>query len=96
MTKLSMFLYGQLHPKLHFWVNLSGFATAGAWLFYALVVKDFIGRFLAGNLQFLDILVGLPLVIALAPVLYALVYWSVKWLVILIAPHLIRLPEQHD
>ncbi len=96
MTKLSLFLYGRLSPRVHRTANWIGMGVALSWLYFALVYKQFISRFITGKLQLIDLLVGLPLVIALAPVLYALVYWSVKWLVIIFWPHLISAPIDHD
>lgn len=96
MSRLSLFIYGRLHPRIHRWLNGAGFCAAVGWLYYALVYKQFINRFISGNLQFLDILLGLPLVIALAPVIYALIYWSVKWAVILLYPQGISMPVDEN
>lgn len=96
MSRLSLFIYGRLHPGIHRWLNGAGFCAAMGWLYYALVYKQFISRFISGNLQLLDILVGLPLVIALAPVLYALIYWSAKWMIIFFRPQWISMPPEVD
>ena len=56
------------------------------WLYWAFVEKGYISRMLKGELALVDMLVGLPLVIALAPVLYGLFYWLVKWIALLFIP----------
>ena len=80
------FFYCELTPVMHRRISFIATGMGAAWLYWALIEKAYFLRMLTGKLALVDMLVGLPLVIALAPVLYGLVYWGCKWLALLFIP----------
>lgn len=92
-TYLTKFLYGRLDSSVHLMANLLGLMVAIGWLYFTLIHKKFFLLFSSGQLALIDLLIGFPLIIALAPVLYALVYWLIKWIVIFFFPEKLTVPE---
>lgn len=80
------FFYCDFTPPMHRRISMIGWGLAVAWLYWSLVEKAYFVRMMKGELALVDMLVGLPLVIALAPVLYGLFYWLMKWIALLFIP----------
>ncbi len=93
---LAKFLYGKLSPRIHFIANMLGLFSAFYWLYYTLFYKEFFSAYFSGKLTLIDLLVGFPLILSLAPVLYALVYWLIKWGVIFLIPDKITVADFKD
>lgn len=90
---LQVFRYGKLPAKLDKITVFSGLLLAGFWLYFALIRKEFVLRVFTGQTVLLDLLIGLPIVLAFAIMVYAIVIWSVKILVMIAAPKLITMPD---
>lgn len=90
---LQVFRYGKLPSKLDKITVFSGLLLAGFWLYFALIRKEFVLRVFTGQTVLLDLLIGLPIVLAFAIMVYAIVIWSVKILVMIAAPKLITMPD---
>lgn len=92
-----LFRYAHPSKKLHQIMVLVSAAAALLWLYYTIIAQQLLPRMIKGETELLDALIGFPLVIALAIVIYAIVYWSIKWLIIFIAPQKLTLPpEEHE
>lgn len=75
------------------WLSLAGL---GYWLYFAFIEKAFLDRMLGGTALFVDLLLGLPVVLIFALVVYALIYWGLKVLVILFLPNWLHRIESAD
>lgn len=93
---LDLFRYAHPSKKLHqIMVLISAFAAL-MWLYYTVVAQQLLPRMIKGETELLDSLIGFPLILALAIVIYAIVYWSIKWLIIFISPQKLSLPPEED
>lgn len=67
------------------------------WLYFSLIEKSFLQNFIEGQTLFVDLLLGLPVVLIFAVVIYAMIYWFLKLVIILLAPGMIeKLPPLND
>ncbi|PLA74352.1 hypothetical protein CYQ88_06590 [Hydrogenovibrio sp. SC-1] len=75
-----------------------GISVSGVlyWLFFAFIEKAFLDRVFGGTALFVDLLLGLPVVLIFALVVYALIYWGLKVLVILLLPNWFERIESTD
>lgn len=81
-----LFSNSKIHPKLNIYaVLLAGFSVV-YWLYFAFLEKALLAKLLSGQAMIIDLIFGLPLVLAMAIVIYALIYWSIKLLLILFFP----------
>lgn len=60
------------------------------WLYFALIEKSFLNNFISGQTLFVDLLLGLPVVLLFAIIIYAMIYWVFKIIIILLAPYLLE------
>ncbi|BBP45976.1 hypothetical protein THMIRHAS_13490 [Thiosulfatimonas sediminis] len=60
------------------------------WLEFAFIEKALVDKVFAGHALIVDLVFGLPLVLALAIVIYAMVYWSIKAVCIFLFPALVE------
>jgi len=74
-------------PFSHFALALS-WVSALYWSYFTFIEKDFWHKIQTGQAMLVDLVLGLPLVIAIAIVLYAATYWSIKLVAIFLLPHL--------
>lgn len=93
---LQVFRYGKLPAKLDKITVFSGLLLAGLWLYFALIRKEFVLRVFTGQTVILDLLIGLPIVLAFGIMVYAIVIWSVKILLMIMAPNLITMPDMDE
>ncbi|MBE0493357.1 MAG: hypothetical protein IBX48_03360 [Thiomicrospira sp.] len=93
---LDLFRYAHPSKKLHQIMVLISAIAALMWLYYTVVAQQLLPRMIKGETELLDSLIGFPLILALAIVIYAIVYWSIKWLIIFIAPQKLSLPPEED
>ncbi|MGC9386804.1 MAG: hypothetical protein ACP5D0_07660 [Hydrogenovibrio sp.] len=64
------------------------------WLHFAFIEKAFLAKMLAGEALFVDLLLGLPVVLVFALVIYAMIFWSLKVVIIFLWPsQIIQLPN---
>ncbi|MPQ75761.1 hypothetical protein [Hydrogenovibrio sp. JE_KL2] len=78
-----------LYP-LNLWVWLASMAPVVYWLYFAFVEKSFLQNFLSGQSLFIDLLLGLPIVLIFGIVIYAMIYWLLKFIVIMFWPQMIE------
>lgn len=91
---LDLFRYGVLPRSMHLIMLGLGWLAALYWLYFTIIHKELLQRLLKGETHLLDALVGFPLILALAVVVYAIVFWLLKVVVILIAPHRLTMPKE--
>ena len=96
MRGFHLFLSCQLVPSVHGWVHVVALVAVAGWFYFAFVAMGFWVRFFSAELILIDLLVGFPLVLALGAVIYGLVYWVLKWGVILLRPDWLVCDEQED
>lgn len=58
----------------------------GYWLHFAFIEKAFLETVFSGQALFVDLLLGLPVVLIFALVVYALIFWGLKVVMILLTP----------
>lgn len=81
-----LFRNSKIAYPLNLWVLIISIAPVLYWLYFALVQKDFLHNFVSGKSLFVDLLLGLPVVLIFAIVIYAMVFWVLKLIVILLWP----------
>lgn len=59
------------------------------WLNFAFIEKAFLETVFEGQALFVDLLLGLPVVLIFAVVVYAMIFWALKVLIILFLPQMI-------
>lgn len=90
-----LFRNSKIHPKLDKYAIIASLLSVFAWLYFAFVEKSLLSKLLEGKALIVDLVFGLPLVLAMAIVVYAMVYWSLKLLVIFLLPQAI-VPNDPD
>lgn len=91
---LSLFRGYQIEPRLNRYVMLLGLSGVFAWLYFSFIKKAFVGKIISGEALIVDLVLGLPLVLMLAIVVYASIYWSCKLFIIFLLPHaMIPVPD---
>ncbi|QKI89146.1 hypothetical protein [Thiomicrorhabdus xiamenensis] len=83
---LCLFRNSRIHPKLNPWAILLSWIAVLFWLEFAFLEKELVEKIFAGHALIIDLLVGLPLVLAMAIMIYALVYWGIKVALIYLKP----------
>jgi hypothetical protein len=86
---LCLFRNSRIHPRLDRYAILASLISVFAWLYFAFIEKSLLTKLLEGKALIVDLVFGVPLVLALAIVVYALVYWTLKLIVILLLPQAI-------
>jgi len=84
-----LFRNSKIHPRLDKYAILASLLSVFAWLYFAFVEKSLMSKLFEGKALIVDLVFGLPLVLAMAIVVYALVYWSLKLIVIFLIPQAI-------
>jgi hypothetical protein len=92
---MALFRYGRLPRLVHQLLLATSFLAAAYWLYFAVVKMQLLPRFLEGEALILDAVVGFPLVLALAIVVYAIVFWIVKIILIILYPSWLSLPREY-
>ncbi|QBZ83377.1 hypothetical protein GHNINEIG_01431 [Hydrogenovibrio crunogenus] len=70
-------------------VLLLSLAGVAYWLHFAFIEKEFLMTMFEGQALFVDLLLGLPVVLIFAVVVYAMIFWLLKVLIILFLPQMI-------
>lgn len=86
---LCLFRNSKIHPRLDRYAILASWLSVFAWLYFAFIEKSLMGKLIEGKALIVDLVFGLPLVLALAVVVYAMVYWLLKIIVIFLLPQAI-------
>jgi hypothetical protein len=77
-------------------MSTAAWASALSWLYFTLISQAFIQRIFTGQTSLLDLILGLPLILSLAVVIYAMAYWVAKLVVIFWKPHWLAFPDDYD
>lgn len=85
----SLFRNSKIHPSLNKYAVLFSFICVIYWLYFAFIEKSLLNKLFEGHAMIVDLVFGLPLVLAMAVMIYALVYWSIKLLVMFLMPQAI-------
>lgn len=85
-----LFRNSKIIYPLNLWVWLASMAPVVYWLYFAFVEKSFLQNFLSGQSLFIDLLLGLPIVLIFGIVIYAMIYWLLKFIVIMFWPQMIE------
>lgn len=89
-----LFKNTHIHPKINPYVIALSLLGVVLWLHFTFVEKAFLQKIMAGEAVIVDLVFGLPLVLSLAVVVYALIYWSIKVLLIYLWPQaMVQLQE---
>lgn len=96
MSLLDLFRYARLVEPWGKIFNFIGWIAALSWLYFAIIHKELVAKILAGQAELMDLLIGLPLVLALAIVIYASVVWSFKLVVIFVRPSWLYTLEEDE
>lgn len=92
---LCLFRNSHIHPRLDPAAIAISLAATLWWLYFAFIEKDLMSKISSGQALIVDLVFGLPLVLALAVMVYATVYWSLKLLLVLFFPKaLVAKPEE--
>lgn len=92
---LCLFRNTRFHPKFNPWMVALSWLAVFFWLEFAFIEKALVEKIFAGHAMLVDLVFGLPLVLALAIVIYAMVYWTVKVICIFAFPMLVeQVPDE--
>lgn len=83
---LCLFRNSQIHPRLDPAAVALSWAATLYWLYFAFIEKALLGKIQSGEAIIVDLVFGLPLVLAFAVMIYATIYWSLKLLLVLLWP----------
>lgn len=86
---LCLFRNTKIHPRLNKYAILVSLIAVLGWLYFTFIEKNLLQKLFEGQALIVDLVFGLPLVLALAIVVYATVYWVLKLLVIVLLPQAI-------
>jgi len=93
---LCLFRNTKLQPNINLFAILISLASVIGWLYFTFVYKNLFEMLFAGQALIIDLVFGLPLILALAVVIYATVYWFIKLIVILLLPKLVVRVDPDD
>jgi len=83
---LCLFRNTKLHPKINQVVVLLSLMSVIGWLYFTFIEKSLMQKLFAGQALIVDLVFGLPLILALAVVVYATVFWALKLIIIFTMP----------
>lgn len=86
---LCLFRNARLSPFFHLLASVVSLGSVLYWFYFSLIQKSFLENVFSGQALMVDLLFGLPIVLIFAIVIYAFLYWSIKFLVILLLPQTI-------
>jgi len=84
-----LFKNSKIAYPLNWIVLLLSLAGVAYWLHFAFIEKEFLMTMFEGQALFVDLLLGLPVVLIFAVVVYAMIFWLLKVLIILFLPQMI-------
>ncbi|WP_321323348.1 hypothetical protein [Thiomicrorhabdus sp.] len=93
---LCLFRNTKLQPNMNLFAILISLASVIGWLYFTFIHKNLFEMLFEGQALIVDLVFGLPLVLALAVVIYATVYWVFKLIVILLLPSMVVHVDPED
>ncbi len=85
-----LFRNSRIVNPLNYLVLILSWLPTLYWLYFTLVEKSFLHNFFDGASLMVDLLLGLPIVLLFAIIIYAMVYWTFKVIIIIFAPYMIE------
>lgn len=93
---LCLFRNTKLQPIINLFAILISLASVIGWFYFTFIHKNLFEMLFEGQALIIDLVFGLPLVLALAVVIYATVFWVFKLIVILLLPKLVVQVDPED
>lgn len=84
-----LFKNSRIAYPYNYLVLLMSLAGVAYWFYFAFIEKAFLETVFSGDALIVDLLLGLPVVLIFGLVIYALIYWGLKVVFILLMPQLI-------
>ena len=91
-----LFRTAQLYPKVNFYLIAIAWIGVLFWLNFTFIEKALIVKVMSGEAILVDLLFGLPLVLMLAVVVYATIYWFLKLIIVYVYPQAIMPASELD
>ena len=91
-----LFKNSHLIPKVNWLLIAFAWLGALAWLNFTFIEKDLVFKVIGGKAILVDLLFGVPLVLMLAVVVYATIYWFLKLVVVYLFPQAIMPVSELD
>lgn len=85
-----LFRNSRIVNPLNYFVLAISWMPVLYWLHFAFIEKSFVNNYIEGSTLMVDLLLGLPIVLLFAIVIYAMFYWFLKIVVITFAPYMIE------
>lgn len=83
---LCLFRNSIIHPKLDPVALALSWAALVYWLYFAFIEKALWPKIVQGEALIVDLVFGVPIVLAFAVIIYATVYWSFKLILVFFLP----------
>ena len=80
---LCLFRNTKLHPTVNLFAIFISLASVVGWLYFTFIHKNLMQMLFEGQALIVDLVFGLPLVLALAVVVYATVFWVFKLILVI-------------
>lgn len=84
-----LFRNSHIHPSLNRYIILLSLFGVIGWLYFTMIEKSLVNMLMSGDALIVDLVLGLPLVLMMAVVVYATIYWTCKILLIMLLPQFI-------
>ncbi len=91
-----LFRNSHIHPSLNRYVILLSLSGVIGWLYFTIIEKSLVNMVMSGDALIVDLVFGLPLVLMMAVVVYATIYWTCKILIIIALPKFIMPTEPEE
>lgn len=83
---LQLFRQAHIQPHLNRYVVMLSLVATVGWLYFSFIEKALLAKLFEGQALIVDLVFGLPLVLMMAVIVYAICYWSCKLLIIWLWP----------
>ena len=93
---LCLFRNTKIHPSIDRFAQLFSWLAVAYWLYFTFIEKALMSKLFEGKALIVDLVFGLPLVLAMAVVVYATIYWLIKLIIIFLLPQAIEKIEPDD
>ena len=91
-----LFKNSHLYPKVNFYLIAAAWIGVLFWLNFTFIEKELVFKVIAGEAILVDLLFGVPLVLMMAVVVYATIYWFLKLLIVYLYPQAIMPASELD
>jgi len=91
-----LFKNSHLYPKVNFYIIAAAWIGVLFWLNFTFLEKELVFKVMSGEAILVDLLFGLPLVLMLAVVVYATIYWFLKLVIVYLFPQAIMPASELD